>query len=44
VRERRGRRRFGFPVVLRSFCDGFSSRTTSPIRHEYGEKALRWAR
>src|SRR4051794_20846890 len=35
VRERRGRRRFGFPALFRSFEDGFSSRTTSPMGREY---------
>src|SRR5918995_905495 len=35
VRERRGRRRFGLPTVFRSFWDGFSSLTTSPIRAQY---------
>src|SRR5215208_4152624 len=35
VRERRGRRRFGLATVLRSFPDGFSSRTTSPIGAQY---------
>src|SRR3954469_19799202 len=40
VRERRGRGRLGFPTVLRSFGDGFSSRTTSPIRHQYDRSGV----
>src|SRR5919108_2980335 len=35
VRERRGLRRFGLATVLRSFWEGFSSRTTSPMRDQY---------
>jgi hypothetical protein len=34
------RRRRGFPCVLRAFCEGFWSFTTSPIGPEYAHAGL----